>query len=237
MRNFFIFNGKSSLDYRISVETYPDTSFPERVYESYQVPGRSGDLVYDTGAYRNTIQIYDCWYRQDGATSYEMLRYISEWLLSPTGYQVLEDSYFPTLFRRAMYAGPADISSYFAKYGRVTLEFNCMPQKWLKSGQIPVEVQNGGRLYNDGQPALPLIEVSGAGAGTVGIGASLVELSDIPGSLTIDAETQNIYSGIQNYNSLAVVSGGFPVLQPGFNSIAFSGGITAVKIIPRWWVL
>lgn len=236
--NFFVFNGQSSLDFGIRIESYPDVSFPERIYESYQVPGRSGDLVFDTGAYRNVTQTYDCWYKPKKVTSYSMLQQISKWLLSPTGYQVLEDSYFPDCIRKAMYAGPADISSFFAKYGRVTLDFNCMPQKWLKSGQIPVDVQDGAQLFNDGEPAFPLIEISGTGSGTFGIGDSIIQISEIPeNGMTIDSDTQNAYSGIQNCNGLITVSGGFPVLKSGINNISYSGGITAAKITPRWWIL
>lgn len=242
MKNFFIFNGENSLDFGIQIESYPDVSIPERVYESYEVPGRSGNLIFDTGAYRNVTQVYDCWYKPmehaKYATSYSLIQHISRWILGPVGYQILEDSYFPWMFRKAIYAGPADISSFFAKYGRVTLEFNCMPQKWLKYGQKPISIQSGEELVNDGEPALPLIQIYGSGDGTLGIGGSTVQLSGIPsGGVTIDAETQNIYAGTQNYNSIATISGGFPKLPNGRTGINYSGGITGVQITPRWWVL
>ena len=242
MKNFFIFDGKSSLDYGIRIESYPDVSIPERIYESYEVPGRSGNMIFDTGAYRNVTQLYNCWYKPlkqaDFATSYSLIQHITRWLLGPKGYRELEDSYFPWLFRKAIYAGPADISSFFAKYGRITLEFNCMPQKWLKSGQNPISVESGQQIFNDGETALPLIQISGSGEGTLGVGNSTVQLSEIPDSgVTIDAETQNIYSGSKNYNSIATISGGFPTLPNGATGITFSGGITGVTIIPRWWVL
>lgn len=238
MRNFFIFDGKNSLDFGIRVENFPNTPFPERVYETYQVPGRSGSLVYDTGAYGNVTQSYDCWYKPIGVTSYEFQQYLARWLLAPKGYRVLRDSCFPDHFRRAMYAGPADISSFFGRYGRISLDFQCMPQKWLISGQYPINAESGMTLYNDGETALPLIQVEGTGAGTLGIGSSIIEFSEIPAEgLTIDAEVQNIYSGLQNKNNVAKISGGFPTLPHGASGISFSGGITGVSITPRWWIL
>lgn len=199
-------------------------------------------MIFDTGAYRNVTQVYDCWYKPlkqaDFATSYSLIQHISRWLLGPQGYRKLEDSYLPWLFRKAIYAGPADISSFFTKYGRITLEFNCMPQKWLKSGQVPVDVQDGAQLFNDGESAFPLIEIAGTGSGTFGIGDSIIQISEIPeNGMTIDSDTQNAYSGIQNCNGLITVSGGFPVLKSGINNISYSGGITAAKITPRWWIL
>lgn len=239
MTNFFIFDGRNSLDFGIRIENYPEVSFPERVYETYQVPGRSGDLVYDTGAYGNVTQSYSCWYKAPkDANAYEILQYISRWLLSPVGYQVLEDSCFPAYFRRAIYSGPADISSFFAKYGRATLDFTCMPQKWLISGQSALAVSSGAQLYNEGEPALPLIEVAGSGEGVLNIGSYVVTLSDIPSAgLTIDCDAQDALSGTENKNSLLTLSNGFPVLPHGASGITFSGGITSVKITPRWWIL
>ena len=234
---FFIFNGKSSVDYGVQIEKYPVRPYPERIYDSYTVPGRSGDLVYDTKAYKNVVQSYECYFKNPGASSYEMERYLTAWLLQPKGYQILEDSYDSEVYRRAIYAGPAEVSSFFGKYGRCTLEFNCQPQRWLKSGRYPVNVEDGTQLWNDGELALPLIQVAGTGAGVLSIGSSIMELKEIPEGLTIDAESQNVYAGLKNWNEIVTITGGFPGLPHGQTGLSFSGGITAVSITPRWWIL
>lgn len=234
---FFIFNGKNSMDYGVQIEKYPVRPYPERIYDSYTVPGRSGDLVYDTKAYKNVVQSYECYFKNPGASSYEMEQYLTAWLLRPQGYQILEDSYAPEVFRRAIYAGPAEVSSFFGKYGRCTLEFNCQPQRWLKNGRYPIAAENGTQLWNEGEPALPLIQVTGTGAGVLSIGSSVVELQEIPDGLIIDAEAQNVYAGLKNWNEIATITGGFPELPHGQTGISFSGGITAVSITPRWWIL
>lgn len=237
--NFFIFDGKNSLDFGIRIENYPAVSYPQRVIETYQIPGRSGDLVFDTGAYGNASQTYSCWYKAPKEfSSYDLLDQIGKWLLSHTGYKRLEDSCFPDVYRMAVYSGPAEISSFFAKYGRAELEFTCMPQKWLKSGEIQIEVANGQQFINPGEPALPLIAITGSGAGSIGIGESSIDFSDIPEEgLVIDCENQNIYSGTQNKNALATVSGGFPKFPKGKSGVAFSGGVQTMAITPRWWIL
>lgn len=236
MDSFFIFDGKNSLDYGIRIESYPDRPYPERSYNAYTVPGRNGSLIYDTGAYANVTQSYDCNFRTK-ATAYDMQRYLTDWLLMPTGYRELEDSYSPDVYRKAIFAGPTDVSTFFGKFGKCTLDFNCLPQRYLKSGRIPLEVTSGMTLVNDGEDALPLISVTGSGSGTIGIGSSTIELSDIPEGLTIDSEVQNVYAGADNKNSLATISGGFPILKRGHTGITFSGGVTALTITPRWWIL
>ena len=54
---------------------------------------------------------------------------------------------------------------------------------------------------------------------------------------TIDSELQDAYKGTTNCNSLVTLSNGFPKLIKGENEISFSGGITSVEVIPKWWTL
>lgn len=100
-----------------------------------------------------------------------------------------------------------------------------------------MDAEDGMQLWNEGEPALPLIQVAGSGAGVLSIGSSIIELQEIPDGLTIDVESQNIYAGLKNRNEIATITGGFPELPRGQTGISFSGGITAVSITPRWWIL
>lgn len=98
-------------------------------------------------------------------------------------------------------------------------------------------MQSGQKLFNPWLPALPLIHVSGTGEGDLAIGGSTIGITGMTGSITIDSDTQNAYDGTLNLNNNIIVSGGFPVLESGETLVSFSGGITAVEIIPRWWTL
>lgn len=53
----------------------------------------------------------------------------------------------------------------------------------------------------------------------------------------LDSEVQNAYDGTTNKNNSISISGGFPVLEHGESLISYGGGITAVNITPRWWML
>ena len=56
--------------------------------------------------------------------------------------------------------------------------------------------------------------------------------------LIIDSELQDVYSGSVNLNSLFVLNGeDFPKFEPGNNPISFSGGITMLEVIPKWWTI
>lgn len=238
MKSFFRFAGGLSLDYGLCIEEYPEYNTAQRVVETQTVPGRSGDLVFDTGAYGNVSQEYAVYLKAKPVTLHQAARRAALWLQTSRGYQVLEDSYDPEVFRKAVFTGPTELTNWFERYGRATLEFNCMPQRWLKSGQLVQGVANGETVYNPGETALPEITITGSGAGQLVIGSSTVNISDIPAAgLVLDGETQNASSGTENANNLITLSGGFPAFESGANTVYFNGGISAVQIIPRWWVL
>lgn len=237
MRSYFTFNGHSSLDFGIGIEQCRNYPTASRTIDRYTVPGRPGELLQETGTYSNVTQSYEIYFpgKPDGMTATAAA--IAGWLLSSNGYMRLEDSYEPEYYRLASYAGPFDAENWMNLYGRATLDFDCMPQRWRKDGENPVSVTSGGSLYNAWMEALPLIEITGTGAGVFSIGSNTVQISDIPGNIVLDADTQNAYSGTQNLNGNITINGNFPTLAPGENPIIWSGGITGVQITPRWWRL
>lgn len=115
---------------------------------------------------------------------------------------------------------------------------NAKPQRFLKSGDIPVIVRTTSKLRNPtGFKSLPIIKVNGSGKGNLRIGDYVITISNISSYLTIDSELQDAYKGTTNCNSLVTLSNGFPKLIKGENEISFSGGITSVEVIPKWWTL
>lgn len=237
MGNYFFFNGARSIDKGLTIEYCPSVGTGQRVVEKIPVPGRSGDLVIDTGAYGNYIQPYEIWFKDKLRGTTRAARDIAQWLLSGVGYMRLEDTYDPEVFRLAMFTGPFDVENWMLTHGRATLEFDCQPQRWLKTGQRPVAVQSGQSLINTWQPAKPLIQVTGTGDGTLVVGGSTISISDMTGAITLDSETEDAYSGTENLNNNVQVNGGYPILQNGETAVSFSGGITAVQITPKWWSL
>ena len=83
--------------------------------------------------------------------------------------------------------------------------------------------------------------VYGTGAGTVTLGQVTVPIFSIQDQLILDCDLQNAYrqsdAGILDYCNGDIYAPQFPVLQPGENPVEFTGDITGVEIIPRWWEL
>ena len=231
------FAGVSSDNLRIRVERYPVRVLPERSQTTTEVPGRNGALLMVDGNWNNYDQEYEIFISAEKPGLVRAARAVAEWLEAPAGYQRLEDSYEPDVYRMAYYAGGQDIESILNRFGRATISFNCKPQRFLRSGEVAKSFSAAGTLTNITKfDALPLITVYGTGAGTLTINDNTVSISDIDEYVVLDCELMDAYKGTANKNGTVTLLE-FPVLTPGENSISFTGGVTSVDIVPRWWTI
>lgn len=237
MRSAFFYNGKSSLDFGIRVEKCPRFVTGTMEYEKISIPGRNGDLVRKSKAkLSNYIQPYEVWFSGQKKDTIRDAREISNWLLSAEGYVRLEDTYDPDVYREALFTGPMDVENWMLARGRTVLEFDCKPQRWLKSGEYPIAVESGTQISNPWHPAKPEIVITGDGAADIRVGSSHVHIADIGGRITLDCDVFNAYDGLTNKNNLVTVKDGWPVLDRGETEISWSGGIQSVTLIPHWWM-
>lgn len=230
--NTFIFAGKKSSDFGIYISGNGTYSFPERDVSKIEVPGRNGDLIIDNGRFKNVPLKYPAFVRQNFKKNTDAARM---WLLQDSMYHRLEDSYHPEQFRLARFTGPMDWSMRFLNLsGECELIFDCKPQRFLKSGEMPIRATSSVTLINPTVfEANPLIRVYGE-SGTLMIGNSVVQISSIDEYVDIDCDTQNAFKGTVNCNG-NIRLGDFPTLGAGKTGVSFEGNITQIEIIPRWW--
>lgn len=237
-----VFNGISSRDVGIEVETFPTYDVPEREYEAIHVPGRNGDVIIDNGTYKNIQRSYYVSIATYSLSYHQKLASVAKWLHSSSGYARLEDSYEPDFYRQAYYKEKVNFENLFNEAGRATINFECKPQKFFKSGEIAIEFTSAGSIQNGTvNIALPKIEViTDNTQGEINIGGIRISIAANAGtSIIIDSELQDAYNN-QNVNknlSITLTDGEFPVLKPGKNTISFSGGVQRVLITPRWWTI
>lgn len=237
--------GVSSDDVNVIVETYPERPIPERRYTVTPGVGRSGDYVENEGdgpTYNDVERRYAVYLtNRGGAADYQdNARAAADWLLRPSGYQRLYDSYDPEAFCYARFVGPVTFTNSYNELGRGEIVFSCNPWRYLFAGDAAQAVASGDTLTNPTQfDARPLIVVNGSGAGQIEIGSYTVSISDIDDGMIIDSELMDCYRAGANRNSLVTLSPQFeyPALVPGANTITFNGGITGLTITPRWRTL
>lgn len=229
--------GVSSDDLRVRIERYPVRILPERVQTATEIAGRNGAILYVDGNFQNYSQEYEIFISAERSGLVKAARAVAEWLESPIGYQRLEDSYEPDVYREAFFEGGQEIESILNRFGRAEISFNCKPQRFLKSGETSKTFSAAGTLTNITKfDALPLITVYGSGAGTLTVNGNTVSISAIDSYVVLDCELMDAYKGTTNKNStVSLVE--FPVLSAGENTISFTGGVTSVDIVPRWWTI
>lgn len=236
MINYLTFAGKSTNEFGIWISGESTYGAPERNIQSQEVAGRNGNLLFDMGNFRNISVSYPAAIKRDMPSRF---RDFVNFAGSQVGYQRLEDTYHPYEYRMARFISKmsVDTAGYMNRSGQFSLEFDCKPQRFLKSGEEAIEFTQNGILYNRTEfETKPFLRVYGSGAGTVGIGSNTITISAISEYVDIDCEIMDAYKGAINCNSMVSFTNDI-VLKPGNNNIAKSGNISKVVITPRWWII
>lgn len=234
MIGYFTFAGHPCRDYGVYIRNNRTFGCPAPDFEEIVVPGRNGTLHIDHNRFQNAKVTYDCAIIRDFESNMEALRAL---LMAPTSYARLEDTYHPNEYRMGKISGGIDPTvGPRNRTGEFTLEFDCMPQRFLKLGEIPMSLESHTTLHNPGMASLPLITVYGTGAGTVTVGGVTVDIKSLDEYVVLDCDVQNAYKGLENKNS-TIYAPKFPTIPPGEIRVGWTGGVERVEIVPRWWIL
>ena len=250
LNNKITFGGIDSSNYGIYVAGNAVFNSPERDVTMIDVPGRSGQLTLDNGRFLNMEITYNAFVAGDNPNDIKSrIRDFRNAIGAKTGYQRLTDTFHTDEFRQAVFRNGLEVEpTIYQTGGFFDITFDCKPQRWLTSGETWVTVLSGPQSIDNPTlfDASPLIRVSGAN-GNVVIGNYTIAVASNPGTLSgaqvnIDCELGDAWyvdlltGNIVSLNSYITMSGSdFPKLNPGTNTVNFTGSITQVDIQPRWW--
>ena len=259
MANKLVFNGISSEDIGIGISGSGTYVKPRRRVEHYKVPGRNGELTVSDGSYENINLVYECYAFNDFPIKMDAL---ASWLLSTSGYARLEDTYHPNHYRLAEFVGPIEPTpTTLNMHGTFKLEFNCRPEKFLKSGEFFYKLGENREIFNPTAfCAKPLIKIDYAAWSMFAIvgkhnrksvdNTLFIQPYDSNEPLYLDCETYEAYYIDENnhkirVNSAVQLTGGeYPIISPGKNTIDFtdiddwtSKRTGNIDIQYRWWEL
>ena len=241
--------GVDSSNYGIVVEECPAFDKPKIRTDVYNVPGRNGSILFQDGSFDDVSRAYkilvdeNTQYDSGGSpvsgTLADRVNAFTAALYSKKGYQELSDNFEPDIFRLAYLTGGQDFSNELLMYGRSTLQFTCRPERFLNDGKNITLFT--GASFTEINPTLftskPLWTIVG-GTGTVTItsgGKTITASLGTNESIQIDSDRMNAYYGTTNKNNK--ISGDFPVLAPGTNTIAVTGTYTNVQFQPRYFTI
>lgn len=235
-QGLIVYGGESSTDYGIVVGESPAFDKPTRKQTIYQIPGRNGSVLFQEDAFEDVTRSYRVWLAEDNGDLTDKVNAFTAWLYSKKGYTRLEDSFEPDIFRLGYYSGGQNVSNEMTQYGETTISFVCRPERFYKSGEMPIDVTGGTDLFNPTRfNAKPLIHIEGSGVVTVEIGNKTIT-ADIVDYINIDCDRQNAYrEPTENKNNL--ISGSFPIIEPGTNEVTITGTVTKVEVTPRYYTI
>lgn len=231
---YFYLDGECSKEYGIALQSELAFSKPSRKYETQEISGRNGVLHFTQDVFSGTSAVASC-YVLDKNNMHEKLSAATQWLLYKNGVRRLELPEEPDVYREVTIFDGFDTDNRINKLGAFDVQFIAGAECWLKSGETPVDVTNGQKIFNYWMPAKPLVQVFGTGEGTVTIGGKSIQITEITEPFYIDYSTENAYNLNMNLNNKIKTPQGFSVIPSGESEISWSGGVTGLKITPRWW--
>lgn len=229
-------NDAVNLDVRMLAP--PTRPHPARKGNLTDVPGRDGKLFQDENAYDRILVSLPC-----ATTDNSNIDAINAWLTGEG------DLIFGDEPNRAYHAR---ITKEFSRSNRAprlrgqsfTPTFDCEPYRYSAIPAADIDTYDSGdQIINPGTVAsAPLIQVLGNGNGTLMIGGNTLIFDNLSSSITVDCDAKIAYTGGSSASNPMVlatqkVTGEWPMIEPGTNYVAFTGGITSVVITPRWrWI-
>ena len=208
MGNYFIYGNVNSADYGVWISGSGTFNKPKRRVQKFSVPGRNGDLTIDEGRFENVTVTYPAFISR--GFEHRFHEFIAA-MQAQTGYQRLQDTYDADHFRQALFCEEQEPEVLtLNRTGKFELEFDCMPQRFLVSGEDWINVhvgQSWGIVMNNPTQynALPIVRTVGAGKldlvndnpaynAVWGITVSNPTSGSLPTYIDIDSDVEECYN-------------------------------------------
>lgn len=241
--SYFTYNGRSSEEFGLHIEKKDVFSAPEYDADFTSIPGRSGDLIVSNRRFANIKVAYTVFLKRKTVSELsDVLRAVKGWLYTePDRYHEITDSCDTGHLRYGVISGSLDIEEQFNKLGSFRVTFNCKPFKYSLDGLQEISIENGGSLFNpEAFTAKPIITLKGSGDFSLTLQNSgynkTWNFKGITDGVVCDSEQMNFYYSTMLLND-KTTGDGFPELPPGETVLTVSGGVSEIKVTPRWCCL
>lgn len=241
---FFTYNGISSENFGLHIESKDIYSAPEYDVDFNSIPGRNGDLLISNSRFNNLKVSYTVFLARENTVELaKTIRGIKSWLYKePDRYHLITDSYDTGYVRYGVIKGNLDIAEQLNRVGSFTVTFSCKPFRYSETGFEDIIIPSSGSVITnpEGFDASPVITIDAGSSFSLtvqNVGYNKTwSFSDINGKIICDSEQMNFYYDTSLLND-RVTGDGFPILPPGDNIISWAGDVTAVTVKPGWCTL
>jgi phage-related protein len=226
--NYFVINEtiNSRTDLGLRITERPLLPSTERIVQKIEVDGREGSLNILKGWKDSDISFKAALIGTDIRSRY---RAVTAQIRAAESVWFSND---PTICYKVKIATVGALDMKLSQLGEFAVTFNCAPFKYLRNVAVITRttsgtVTNPGTVYS-----LPRIKVYGSGTRNLTINGKLITLNLLASPLTLDSEIKECFYGDTAQNQL--MTGDFPRLEVGSNTVTLGTGITKVEIEARW---
>lgn len=224
MLNIFFDNDNFNDLFGVYFSERPIVPVAEMEYETINVPNRDGELTRELG-YKNTI-IPMSFNFVDINNAKKELRRISDWLINKREFYFSDDD---SVYRVIKKLNILETSNIFREIIGFVLTIETEPFWYEEKEQITITEE--ATIVNPTKiPVDAKLRIKGTGTCRVLLNDNQMIFTDVQGF--IDIEKKNAFrNGVSQNNSM---SGKYPILLPGENTISISDQTTSVVIDLRW---
>ena len=222
---YFIYKGISSKDMGILVNVPPPIIRIPRDITKIVIPGRNGFLTEDSGTYGGTLKPCQCTLL-DIANVDEVLMW-----LEGSGDVIFSNQ--PDRVYKGSIISQIPFDKIMFQWYKFIVIFECQPIAQTLTNDV-IQMDKPGTIFSEGTSSIskPIIKVYGTGSIDLIINGNINHLTNVVGSITIDSQMIDAYRDtlLQNSN----MTGEFPELIIGANTINWTGTVTYIEITPNW---
>lgn len=232
MKNYVIFKGVNSNTYsNLIISELPCISKPELRVDTTEIDGKDGDIIDELGysAYDKTLKI--------GLTSSDNIDKIIKFF-SGSGNIVFSNE--PDKYYKAYIYEQIDYER-LLRFKEADVTIHVQPFKYLLNEEdvvLNITNQTSLTVNNQGlEKSKPILKLYGSGTITIslnGLTAFTVTIDEDDDYIVIDSLEEEAYNDTELKNRN--MSGEFPLLETGNNTISWTGSLTKIEVIPnsRW---
>lgn len=183
MYHNLIVDGVNLNTYKVYVNGREAYDSADRDVEMIDIPGRNGAYALDRKRFKNITVAYNSGTYADNQTDFaETISDLRNFLASKSGYVRLEDDYNPDEYRLGVFQKGLEFDPVcYNRASEFPIEFNCKPQRFLKSGETEQTIPSRASGYDLTNPTLfesnPLLKVQGYG--DINIGDQVISIDNV----------------------------------------------------------
>ncbi len=227
---YLIFNNKNSYtDMGVSIIKRPSIQSPTRNINKVEITGHDGDLYQDLGGYGDITITVSCNY-VDRDNIKKSWRKIKSWINNIQDNKLIfsDDIDF---YYKVKNVTLSQLTVTQKVLGNFTISFVCEAYSYDINGLNSIELKNNSTLYNYLDTSKPLIKAYGEGVGTIIINNNSFTV-DVGDYVYINSSLELTYKDLDTLANL--LTGEYPVLTTGENTISWDSNITKIEIQPNW---